>query len=319
MFVYSCTHIYPDTINDRSKLEQVVQQDLARYSTRLEDHDCVILSFLGEGHDDVTIEPLMDYITTMISIDKIGVLFNSSISKFLPYRYQCFEENLVESTNFFQRIDQFDHEWPMLQLDKKFLCLNRNKREIRTQLVHRLIDQLQPESLRASLDSMSTVENKHAIFIDGPVDHIRQHTNVDSLFRSCLFNIVSESSDQSSANVWKSIFITEKTYKAFALRQVPLWMAVPGLVTRVRNLGFDLFDDLCNNHCYDDVQDETDRMHQIVNIAANLDQQFSLADCQQLKQELAPRLNHNYNLLKHLVSQHGQLQRHYFDKLVDVH
>ena len=127
MFVYSCTHIYPITINDRPKLEQVVQQDLARYNTRLEDHDCVVLSFLGEGHDDVTIEPLIDYITTMVPIEKIGVLFNASISRFLPYRYQCFEENLVDSANFFQRIDQIDHEWPTLQLDKKFFIFGRNE------------------------------------------------------------------------------------------------------------------------------------------------------------------------------------------------
>jgi len=60
-------------------------------------------------------------------------------------------------------------------------------------------------------------------------------------------------------------------------------------------------------------------MHQLVSIAAKLDQQFSLDDCRQLKQQLAPRLNHNYNLLKDLVSQHGQMQQNYFDKLLNVH
>jgi len=319
MFVYSCTHIYADTINDPARLAATVAQDLARHNTRFEDHDSIILSFLAEGHDDNTIAPFIDYLTTQVPLEKIGVLFNATITENLPYRYQCFEEYMCNHSNFFWQIEEFDHEWPTLQLDKKFLCLNRRSSDIRAQLVYALQDRLHPDSMRASLDSMSVTNSRNAIFIDGPVDVNQQHTNVGLPFRSCLFNIVSESSDQSSPKVWKKVFITEKTYKVFAFRHVPLWMAVPGLVATVRNLGFDLFDDLCENHSYDDIQDETERMHRVVDIAVKLDQKFSLDDCQRLKQDLSPRLNYNYNLLKHLVSQHGQMQQHYFDKLVNVH
>ena len=317
MFVYSCTHIYSNTINDRQLLESVVAQDLARYNTQLEDHDSIILSFLAEGHDSNTIAPFIDYLTTIVPIEKIGVLFNATVTEPLPYRYQCFEEYLCNYCDFFWQIDKLDHEWPALQLDKKFLCLNRRSSEIRTQLVYSLLDRLHPDSMRASLDSITATNSKTAIFIDGQVDINQQHTNVGLPFRSCLFNIISESSDQSSHDVWKKIFITEKTYKAFAFRHVPLWMAVPGLVARVRNLGFDLFDDLCDNHSYDDIQDETERMNRVVDIAVKLDQQFSLDDCQQLKQELAPRLNYNYNLLRTLVNNLDQTRQQHFNNLAN--
>ena len=317
MFVYSCTHIYSDTINDPARLAATVAQDLARYNTRFEDHDSIILSFLAEGHDNNTIAPFIDYLTTMVPIEKIGVLFNATVTENLPYRYQCFEDYLCNYCNFFWQIEEFDHEWPTLQLDKKFLCLNRRSSEIRAQLVYTLQDRLHPDSMRASLDSISATNSRNAIFIDGSVDINQQHTNVGLPFRSCLFNIISESSDQSSPGVWKKVFITEKTYKAFAFRHVPLWMAVPGLVARVRNFGFDLFDDLCDNHSYDDIQDETERLHRVVDIAAKLDQQFSLSDCQQLKQDLASRLNHNYSLLRNLVHNLDQTRQQHFNNLVN--
>ena len=126
MFVYSCTHIYADTINDPARLAATVAQDLARHNTQLEDHDSIILSFLAEGHDDTTIAPFIDYLTTQVPLEKIGVLFNATVTGPLPYRYRCFEEYLCNYCDFFWQIDKFDDEWPALQLDKKFLCLTEN-------------------------------------------------------------------------------------------------------------------------------------------------------------------------------------------------
>jgi pantothenate kinase-related protein Tda10 len=102
------------------------------------------------------------------------------------------------------------------------------------------------------------------------------------------------------AHIWKSVFLTEKTWKVIMQHQLPIWYGVPGTVDQVRQLGFDTFDDILNNHQYDTVQNESERYQQVFELIANINQQYSLADCQQLRNQLAPRLMANYQQLAEL-------------------
>ena len=78
-----------------------------------------------------------------------------------------------------------------------------------------------------------------------------------------------ESSNEIDENIWRSIFITEKSYKALAWYQFPIWYAVPGLVEKLREQGFDLFDDIID-HGYDQEQDPWTRMTKVVEEIAQL-------------------------------------------------
>ena len=119
-------------------------------------------------------------------------------------------------------------------------------------------------------------------------------------------NLVVESSSQTDPNVWRSIFITEKTFKALAWHQFPLWYAVPGLVEQVRKMGFDVFDDLFDGHRYDDIQDPWVRMTQEVLLA----KEFCDQDLIRLRQQHWDRLVKNAYKIREIhttaISQHTE-------------
>jgi len=69
---------------------------------------------------------------------------------------------------------------------------------------------------------------------------------------------------------WRSLTInsdrmmaTEKTTKAFAMNQIPLILATPGLVEKLRTMNFDLFDDVID-HSYDKECDIVKRIDLII-------------------------------------------------------
>jgi hypothetical protein len=56
-----------------------------------------------------------------------------------------------------------------------------------------------------------------------------------------------------------TITFTEKTWKPFKLHQVPIYIGIPGSVSTLRSLGFDLFDDIID-HSYDTETDPVKRI-----------------------------------------------------------
>jgi hypothetical protein len=55
------------------------------------------------------------------------------------------------------------------------------------------------------------------------------------------------------------MFVTEKTIKPFIIGQIPIFIAIPGHVRMLRELGFDMFDDIID-HSYDKEDDSDTRM-----------------------------------------------------------
>ena len=156
------------------------------------------------------------------------------------------------------------------------------------------------------------VDHDLPLLIDGQINQLVQHNSARNIFSTCMFNIVVESSAQHDPGVWRSIFITEKTFKAFALKQIPLWWAVPGLVTQVRNLGFDVFDDIID-HSYDAVNDQDLRLDKLMIQIKHLDKNFSLNNCNQLRSDLMPRLEKNFDLVWKLCDR----QKHDFALIIN--
>lgn len=109
---------------------------------------------------------------------------------------------------------------------------------------------------------------------------------------SAQFNVILESSfehfDGSNGNIgyqwgWNRPFFTEKTAKCFNCFLIPIFVAPMGYVQRMRNFGFDVFDDIVN-HEYDletnpetrlfKVVDEIERLCQIDLIDNNINERL---------------------------------------------
>jgi len=307
--VYSCAHYTLKTLLSLEAVGNQVIKDIPIMNLNLSKNKHIILNFLGEGHGPDDIKNLIKYLNQTLPIDNIKVLFNSVINSPQDYRYISFPENMVNHYGFFDPIDSVDFNSYSIKLDRKFLCLNRRSSNIRTELIEKLKEKI---SIRYSLNSNSATLESNKVLIDGLIDNHKQHLNSDNIFRSCLFNVINESSDQSTKLLYRSIFITEKTFKAFALRQIPIWMAVPGLVAEVKKLGFDLFDDICKNHYYDNTQDENVRCEQVAELCGELDSQFSIVQCQELRKNIWNRLESNYNLLKKYIMNNQQTINNHF-------
>ena len=107
--------------------------------------------------------------------------------------------------------------------------------------------------------------------------------------------LVIESSNEIDANIWNSIFITEKSYKAFSWYQFPIWYAVPGLVGKLREQGFDLFDDIID-HSYDTENDPWVRMVKVVEEITKLVDK----DTKALRRQYWKRLESNTALVEQI-------------------
>ncbi len=159
---------------------------------------------------------------------------------------------------------------------KMFLALARNPK---TQRVKFII-----ELLKLNLDQMSVItcgcgkesfDNKDVyyfvpeeykssfpILLNSKTVDIRELNIIEEEFKNCMFNVVLETSFENifPNTGWDRHFYTEKTGKAFFLEQIPLFLAKKGYVAKLRNLGFELFDDIVDHH-YDSIDDPVERIH----------------------------------------------------------
>lgn len=92
------------------------------------------------------------------------------------------------------------------------------------------------------------------------------------------------------------ITFTEKIIKPFIAKQIPLFIALPGLQNELRKLGFDLFDDLINTS-YELEKSPTKRIEMIVD---ELERLLSI-DLVDYKNKNQHRFDSNYDLLQTLI------------------
>lgn len=136
---------------------------------------------------------------------------------------------------------------------------------------------------------------------DDIVDNVQQHSALDQKFFSAMVNIICETTE----NDHHPINLSEKTFKAFAWHQIPIWHASPGHAKVARNLGFDLFDDIIN-HDYDNIttyNERTDKLIDSLTIFRN-----NYPDVNKLRIDIYNRLENNNKLLAKLVEEERVLE-----------
>jgi len=137
-------------------------------------------------------------------------------------------------------------------------------------------------------------------------------------FESAIFNVVQESSVGSDVRShvkyyspvpynWQTVssdrvFFTEKTAKAFLMNQIPLFIAAPGMVQVLRELGFDMFDDIVN-HNYDKEDNIYKRCDLVFDELKRLVNMYTINGwCEILKQKnMSVRLANNFYRVKTLA------------------
>jgi hypothetical protein len=112
------------------------------------------------------------------------------------------------------------------------------------------------------------------------------------LFQS-LLSIVNETNDFSIPNIQ----LSEKSFKVFAWHQIPIFMASPKQVETIREIGFDMFDDIID-HSYDAASTVDLHDLKVLNVVAKFLKQYpTIEDVNKLRKELYPRLKANNELL----------------------
>ena len=264
----------------------------------------MILDFSCEGHCDQLVEPLVRYLQCL-PVQDLLVIYSTCIdTQQLDYRALSIPNWMVTHSQWLSRLESVPYHDTV---EQKFLCLMRRPSQSRAMIARMLLDT--KCDVRMSFGSASFWSNdpfRHQfpdvdlpILIDGIIDRVTndtEHDQTNPVFHRCLFNLVVESSSQTDTGIWRSLFITEKTFKCFGLRQIPIWFAVPGLVREIRKLGFDLFDDLVN-HDYDLIQEQETRFRSVIQQVQQLDQTLSISQCQRIRRSLKDRLDANFDLL----------------------
>lgn len=310
--VYSANHYGRQDLNDPGYIKQQLYRDLASSPEIHPGFRELVVVFPAEGHGINEANKLAQVLIDELDLVTLGFVFTAVITGGFKYFYRCVPEIMMDHCDWLSKFNLAGIDVKNTQLDRKFLCLNRRPSLVRERLVHQLECRVSPLNLRSSLGSLSEVYQgsgrwiNQPRIIDGVVDHEQQHNISDPRLRSCLFNVIAESSDQSDDSTWETLFVTEKTWKAMALHQIPIWMAVPGTVSYVRSLGFDVFDDICQDHDYDSIDQETQRQDRMIDIIADIDRRYDLDRLDKLRQDLWTRLQHNADLLATLSERSGR-------------
>lgn len=119
------------------------------------------------------------------------------------------------------------------------------------------------------------------------LDGVNPHAVELPAFTDSYINFVTETSIYEG-----TIFPSEKTWKPFMSGQFGLWLSNPGTVAFLRQCGFDVFDDVFDNHSYDQ---EVNLNSRIDKIHAIIDQVMS-QDLKDLFLSTRSRRQHNIDL-----------------------
>ena len=310
--IYNCQHFGAQDFNNPLTVSNKLHKDVLDTWGNLHHlsnsgRNRLIINFLCEGSDPATSKQIVDIFKEFFNPDHMLAFYNAAgDTAGLDHRIVVYPWAMANHEDISKKIPLSEQDSRSLQLDRKILCLIRRPSWSRAKFAYALTNTVDVESLRISfgvLPSNQTGQYQSffntaqlPLLINSIADYDIQHDQSDLLFHTCLFNAVVETSSQTDQDSWHTKFITEKTFKAFLLRQIPIWFAVPGLVAEIRKLGFDLFDDIVD-HSYDSDYNEHQRITSVTTQLRRLDQTLNLQQCQQLRNDLWSRLNRNFELV----------------------
>lgn len=318
---YDAWRNLPTEILRTTEIGPTVIQDLESIGLRAEDIKKYtwIVDLKPEGIDQFDINHLFLFLSEQgLPANQFRVAFSAVVdTDALPYPAVCLPDRLIHNGNWFMHLEHYKINWAEIDITAKLVCLMRRPSISRGNLAKRLLSKFRRDELiitfgtngvEPSADIKQLIwPHPYPLIVDRPMaDQVFQHRIDHDFFYRAPVNLVVESSSQTDPNTWRSVFITEKTFKALAWHQFPIWYAVPGLVAQVRSMGFDVFDDLFQNHEYDQIEDPWVRMTKVVGLV----RQVCNLDTQTLRKEFWSRLQNNAHMIKEIhttaISKHSE-------------
>jgi len=163
----------------------------------------------------------------------------------------------------------------------------------------------------------SKLQHHFPLLVDGLISRHDESFLNEKGFSNAFINVVSESSYEplpggdviyqklqgprpSWWQQWDRLFVTEKTTKAIAMRQIPIFNTVQNHVKLMRDLGLDVFDDIVD-HSYDEMSDPLERIQAVATQVEQLykrghDYFKSIPNIQDRLERNVQQFNHQYNV-----------------------
>jgi len=219
--------------------------------------------------------------------------------KKLAYPAICLVDRMIYLGNWYNGLVAQNVDWQTVPMTAKFTVLMRRASESRCYLAKQLLDKFNTRDMIMTLGTSPWQDSDNFKDIIKPyaypivVDHVVSEHPFNlipnhEIFYQAPVQLVVESSNEIDSLSWNSIFITEKSFKALSWYQFPVWFAVPGLVGKLKNMGFDLFDDIID-HGYDIEPNPWIRMTKVI---IEIEKLYN-KDTNKLRQKLWPRLESN--------------------------
>ena len=111
----------------------------------------------------------------------------------------------------------------------------------------------------------NNIVEKFNTLIPNPIPPIKTDSNENPAYRNSYVNYVTETSILDT-----TIFISEKTWKPIMAGQLGIWLSNPGTVNFLKEIGFDMFDDILDNHRYDNETNLNKRIDMIHTLIDNI-------------------------------------------------
>lgn len=304
----------------QGRLRENIRQhiDKGLISFEMLNNQTVVFNTLFEGHGNEEYEAAVISLQFESWFNRQNIIWLNNIIDNSQYQHISLPWRMTNHCGFLDFVNNLDRDWACPRT-KNFVCLMRRPSESRAWISNKIKTKYNNDDYVMTFACMPIGANsfthwssagsdiKHTrYFLDKFATYEGQHQLDSSAVFDCLVNVIVETSNQLDAITnpwWKAIFVTEKTFKCFAWRQIPLWFAVPGTVQVVRSAGFDLFDDWID-HSYDLVKDQTLRFNlvfaQLDQLLTKISQQHGPGEVSQILNE---RLDANWQRLQQLNSQ----------------
>lgn len=266
----------------------------------------IVLDSLCEGQGRQEIELMLDVLARYPWFDHSRIVYLSNICDDLSdmVKMVSWPHYMTNHSGWLDHFQSLDIDFATMPRNLDFVCLIRRRSDQRSRLVREILERYQPKRYLLSYASMvdySTLDEiagvQIPLLLDGPTPGIEQHRLTDRRVFGALINVIAETSNQADSYSWITKFITEKTFKCFAWHQIPVWWTVPGLVAEVRRMGFDVFDDIMQEHPYDDIDDPTQRLKTVMSTLDCALKRLNNIGLQESSTRLMPRFQSNYQHL----------------------
>ena len=267
----------------------------------------IIFKSLCEGHGPKEITAVIGSLEQQTWFDRDNVVFLHNVFDQIPDNIKQVPWGwyMTNHSNWLHKFLGLNLNWQDLFHDCWILCLMRRPSHQRSYLLRQLLERFDPDQCRISYASMISAprfdpeSGQHIpILLDGPTPGDQQHEAQDKRIFGCVVNLIVETSCQEKDQyAWSSRFVSEKTFKCFGWKQLPVWFASPGLVSDVRSLGFDVFDDIIDHDQYDSINDPVKRMAVVLDIIEDFLNRHKDINPQDFYEQIYHRLEKNYNKL----------------------